>query len=109
MQVYSSIKLIDLNGISIRFEFRLNTNGINSPWIFSGQNEFFTKKCFSKYHWILLVSPSSRWEVDDFEIRAQSFGQRIFLKEKTEDREKLKTIIMKLCENGPTFGDSRIN
>ncbi len=99
MQVYSSIKLIDLNGISIRFEFRLNTNGINSPLdFFQAKMNFLRKNVFQSitgYYWYLRLRG---WEVDDFKSERKSFGQEYSLKEKTEDREKLKTIIMKLCE-----------
>jgi DNA polymerase-4 len=98
-QVYSSIKLIDLNGISTRFEFRLNANGINSPLdFFLAEVNFLKKNVFQSiagYYWYLRLRG---WETDDFESTRKSFGQEYSLKEKTKDPEKLKKIIMKLCE-----------
>lgn len=98
-QVYSSIKLTDLHGISIHFEFRLNANGINSPLdFFQAEANFLKKNVFQSiigYYWHLRLHG---WEIDDFESTRKSFGQEYSLKEKTEDPEKLKKIIMKLCE-----------
>ena len=98
-QVYSSIKLIDLNGINTRFEFRLNANGINTPLdFFQAEVNFLKKNVFQSiagYYWYLRLRG---WEVENFEPIRKSFGQEYSLKEKTADPEKLKKIIMKLCE-----------
>jgi len=98
-QIYSSIKLTDLYGINTRFEFRLNASGINSPLDFFQAKENFLKKNVFKsitgYYWYLRLRG---WEIDDYRSERKSFGQEYSLKEKTADLEKLKKIIMKLCE-----------
>lgn len=98
-QVYSSIKLTDFHGINTRFEFRLNTNGIGNPLDFLQAQESFLRKIIFKsivgHYWYLRLRG---FEVDDFESTRKSFGQEYSLKEKTGDPEKLKKIIMKLCE-----------
>ncbi|VVA43943.1 Nucleotidyltransferase/DNA polymerase involved in DNA repair [Candidatus Roizmanbacteria bacterium] len=98
-QVYASIKLTDLHGINTRFEYRLNANGINSPLdFFQAEVNFLKKNVFKSitgYYWYLRLHG---WEIDDFESTRKSFGQEYSLKEKTEDPNKLKKIIMKLCE-----------
>ena len=98
-QIYSSIKLTDLHGINIRFEYRLNSNGIKNPIDFLQAGEKFLKKNVFKsilgYYWYLRLRG---WEIDDYRSERKSFGQEYSLKEKTSDPEKLKRIIMKLCE-----------
>ena len=98
-QIYSSIKLTDLHGINIRFEYRLNSNGIKNPIDFLQAGEKFLKKnvfkSISGYYWYLRLRG---WEIDDYRSERKSFGQEYSLKEKTGDPEKLKRIIMKLCE-----------
>lgn len=98
-QVYSLIKLTDLNGINTRFESRLNINGIKSPLeFFQAELNFLKKNVFqsiSGYYWFLRLRG---WEIDDYELKRKSFGQEYSLKEKNADPEKLKKIIMKLCE-----------
>ena len=98
-QVYSSIKLTDLNGINTRFELRLNVNGINSPLDFFQAEENFLRKIVFKsiigHYWYLRLRG---FEVDNFESARKSFGQDYALAKKTKDLEELKKIIMKLCE-----------
>lgn len=98
-QIYSSIKLTDLNGINTRFELRLNMSGINSPLDFFQAKESFLRKNVFKsiggYYWYLRLRG---WEIDDFKSTRKSFGREYSLKEKTKDPKKLKKIIMKLCE-----------
>lgn len=99
LKVYSSIKLTDLNGIGHRFEIRLNLNGISSPLdFFMAEEKFLRKNVFKGipgYYWYMRLRG---WEVDDFDSNRKSFGQEYSLQEKTKDTEKLKKIVMKLCE-----------
>ncbi len=98
-QVYSSIKLTDLHGISTRFELRLNAGGINNPLdFFQAEVNFLKTSVFQSmtgYYWYLRLRG---WEIDDFESTRKSYGQEYSLQEKTQDLEKLKKIVMKLCE-----------
>ncbi len=98
-QIYSSIKLTDLHGISTHFELRLNESGINNPLdFFQAKENFLRKNVFKSiigYYWYLRLRG---WEIDDFKTERKSFGQEYSLQKKTQDSEKLKKIIMKLCE-----------
>lgn len=99
LKIYASINLIDLNGIGSRFDLRLSINGIHSPLDFFRAEEKFLRKNVFKgitgYYWYMRLRG---WEVDDFDSNRKSFGQEYSLKEKTGDLDKLKKIIMKLCE-----------
>lgn len=99
LNTYSIVKLIDLNGIGPHFERRLNASGIISAVdFFQAQESFLRKNVFkgmTGYYWYLRLRG---WEIDDFESPCKSFGQEYSLQEKTKDPEKLKKIIMKLCE-----------
>lgn len=99
LQVYSSIGLTDLHGIGSRFEYRLTSYGIKTPLdFFQAEVNFLKKNVFKSitgYYWHLRLHG---FEVDDFESVQKSFGQEYSLQEKTDNPEKLKKIIMKLCE-----------
>lgn len=97
--VYSSLKLTDLNGINLRFEARLNAAGIMSPIGFLEASDFFLRKFVFQsivgHYWYLRLRG---YEVDDFKSPRKSFGQDYALAKKTNDRNELKKIVMKLCE-----------
>lgn len=97
--VYSILKLTDLNGINVRFEARLNQVGIYNPLEFLKADDIFLRKQVFKgitgYYWFLRLRG---WEVDDFENKRKSFGQDYALIKKTSDIEEIKKIIIKLCE-----------
>lgn len=99
-QVYSSVKLTDLNGINIRFQSRLNSAGISSPLQFLDTNEEVLRKQVFKS----IVGHYWYWQLRGYEVdwlndtKRKSFGQEYSLGEKTSDQEKLAAIIMMLCE-----------
>ena len=99
LSVYRSIKLTDLNGINTRFEARLNANGILTPLDFLEANEFFLRKQVFKsivgHYWYLRLRG---FEIDDVEFKRKSYGQDYSLGKKTDDKEQLSSIMMKLCE-----------
>ena len=97
--VYSSVSLVDLNGINTRYEARLNANGIFSPLDFLNASETLLRKNVFKsivgHYWYLRLRG---WEVDDDEIKRKSFGQDFAIGKKTSDPVELSRILMKLCE-----------
>ncbi|MEK7597959.1 MAG: hypothetical protein AAB441_04925 [Patescibacteria group bacterium] len=98
-EILKKLTLIDLYGINIRFEYRLNQAGIHSPLDFLKTPDHILRKVVFKsivgHYWYLRLRG---FEVDDFKSTRKSFGQEYSLKEKTDDPNKLKKIIMKLCE-----------
>jgi len=98
-EVYQKLSLTDLTGINTRFEFRLNQEGIFTPIDFLKASDNILRKIVFKsivgHYWYLRLRG---FEVDDFKSERKSFGQEYSLKEKTDNLEKLKKIIMKLCE-----------
>ncbi len=97
--IYSSVKLTDLNGINTRYEARLNSWGIFTPLQFLHATESFLHKQVFKsivgYYWYLRLRG---WEIDDVEFKRKSYGQEYSLGKKTADPKELSKIIMKLCE-----------
>ncbi len=98
-EVLKKLTLIDLNGINIRFEYRLNQAGIYTPLdFFKTPDDILRKVVFKSivgHYWFLRLHG---FEVDDFKSIRKSFGQEYSLQKKTKDLEDLKKIIMKLCE-----------
>ncbi len=98
-EVYSKIALIDLNGINVRYQARLNAFNIFTPLEFLGAGELFLmKQVFQSIvgrYWYLRLRG---FEVDEMKVVRKSFGQDYALGEKTKDPDKIKRIIMKLCE-----------
>ena len=99
LDVYSSVSLIDLNGINTRYEARLNSNGIFNPLQFLKTGELFLRKNVFKsivgHYWYLRLRG---FETDDVEIKRKSFGQDYAIGKKTNDQTELSRILMKLCE-----------
>lgn len=97
--VYSSVGLVDLHGINVRYEARLNAAGIFSPLDFlQAPDNFLRKQVFKSivgHYWYLRLRG---WEVDVNESERKSFGQEYSLGEKTSDPEKLISLIMMLTE-----------
>ncbi|EKE14690.1 MAG: hypothetical protein ACD_12C00338G0003 [uncultured bacterium] len=98
-QVFSKLTLVDLHGINIKFEYRLNQAGIYSPVDFFKASDHILQKIVFKsitgHYWFLRLHG---FEVDDFKSSRKSFGQDYALVKKTKNSEELKKIIIKLCE-----------
>ncbi|MFH1826980.1 MAG: hypothetical protein ABH812_00915 [bacterium] len=99
IDTYSSVSLVDLNGINTRYEARLNANGIFNPIDFLNSKERYLRKNVFKsivgHYWHLRLRG---WETDDAEIKRKSFGQDFAIGKKTSDPRELSRILMKLCE-----------
>jgi len=93
------LKLTDLPGINVRYEARLNINGIFSPLQFLDAGpEFLIKRVFKSKvggDWYLRLRG---WEVDDVDWGRKSFGHQYAIVGKTDSREYLSKLLMKLCE-----------
>ncbi len=98
-ETYSKLTLLDLPGINVRYEARLNTNGIFTPLQFLQAPERLLKKRVFKsivgYYWYLRLRGH---EIDSVDFGRKSFGHQYALGEKTTDREQLSRLLMKLCE-----------
>jgi len=98
-KVYNSTTLLDLNGINVRFQARLNAYGIFTPSDFLKANcEVLEKKVFKSICGRQWYERIRGYEVDDVEFMTKSIGQQYALKEWTSDPKKLAPMIMKLCE-----------
>lgn len=98
-QTLSSVDLLDLPGINTRYQARLNAYGIYTPIQFMDAPVYVLKKQVFKsivgYYWYLRLRGH---EVDGVDFGRKSFGQQYALGDKTNDREKLARLLMKLCE-----------
>jgi DNA polymerase-4 len=99
VKTYSNLKLIDITGINVRYQARLNSVGIFTPLEFlNAPAEVLAKKVFKSkigYDWYLRLRG---WEVDDKLWGTKSFGHQYALSQKTTDIKELSKILAKLCE-----------
>ena len=97
--VYSMLKLIDITGINVRYQARLNAAGIFTPLEFLyTPAEVLAKKVFKSrvgYDWHARLRG---WEVDAASWGTKSFGHQYALSQKTTDIKELSKIVAKLCE-----------
>lgn len=99
LDIYQKMQLTDLNGINVRYESRLNLNGIFTPLqFFDAPADFLRKKVFKSVVGEWWHSRLRGWEVDNVEYARKSFGQQYALGQSTADPQKLSAILMKLCE-----------
>src|SRR5947209_9223401 len=98
-EIYRQLTLVDLPGINVRYEARLNAGGIFTPLHFLHAPLPLLKKRVLKssngYYWYLRLRGH---EIDGVDFERKSYGQQYALSEKTIDREKLSRLLMKLCE-----------
>jgi DNA polymerase-4 len=98
-EIYSQIELVDMPGINVRYEARLNVEGIFTPLQFlHAPLPLLKKRVFHSingYYWYLRLRGH---EVDNVDFGRKSFGQQYALGDKTSDRDKLSRLLMKLCE-----------
>ncbi|MEI6237678.1 MAG: hypothetical protein WCP03_03715 [Candidatus Saccharibacteria bacterium] len=99
VDIYKTMKLTDITGINVRFEARLNVAGIYTPMQFLNTGSDTLKKRVFKsklgFDWYCRLRG---WEVDEVVWGRKSFGHTYALGDKTDDREKLSRLLMKLCE-----------
>lgn len=98
-EVYGRIKLIDLPGINVRYQARLNLAGIYTPLDFLDaplpllKHEVF--RSIVGYYWYLRLRGH---EIDDVDFSRKTFGQQYALSIRTADKDELSRLLMKLCE-----------
>jgi DNA polymerase-4 len=99
LAIYQQLELIDLHGINVRYQARLNRQGIKTCWDFlHASPHTLTHAVFKSVHGYRWYQRLRGWEVDDVSYGRKSFGQQYALGKKTADTEELRRIIMKLCE-----------
>lgn len=96
---YAQLTLTDLPGINVRFEARLNLEGIFTPLQFLDSTVYTLKqhvfKSITGYYWYLRLRG---YEIDAVNFGRKSFGQQYALGNKTTDRQELSRLLMKLSE-----------
>ncbi len=99
IKTYRKLILLDLPGINVRYQARLNFADIHSPLQFLEASSWKLKhqvfQSINGYYWYLRLRG---YEIDDQPTNIQSFGQQYALGDKTADREKLSRLLMKLSE-----------
>ncbi|PIP52963.1 hypothetical protein COX08_03625 [Candidatus Beckwithbacteria bacterium CG23_combo_of_CG06-09_8_20_14_all_34_8] len=99
LQVYAQAKLLDLNGINIRYQSRLNACGIFTPLdFFKASEEKLEKQIFRSIVGRYWYYKLRGFETDAIKPKRKSFGQTYSLGKPTDDPAKLAPMLMKLCE-----------
>jgi DNA polymerase-4 len=98
-ETYSQLTLVDLPGINVRYEARLNVVGIFTPVQFLHaplqQLKMQVFQSINGYYWYLRLRGH---EIDSVDFGRKSYGQQYALGDKTTDRAQLSRLLMKLCE-----------
>jgi DNA polymerase-4 len=96
---YEGMDLVDLPGINTRYKRRLQMYGIMTPLDFlHADPRVLEKVVFQSIvgrYWYMRLRG---YEIDKFESKQSSIGHQYALPHKTEDREELARLLMKLCE-----------
>lgn len=98
-KVFEKLTLTDLPGINVRYEARLNANGIWTPLQFLDADSWKLKKqvfhSIVGYYWYMRLRGH---EIDDVDFARKSFGRQYAIGQKTADKNELARYLMKLCE-----------
>lgn len=99
IDVYTSQKLIDLCGINTRYQARLNSYNIFSPLDFLNADcELLQKQVFKSVVGRYWYQRLRGYEIDDVDFATKSIGQMYSIKNPTNDKKELGSLLMKLCE-----------
>lgn len=99
LHILASLTLIDLPGINVRYQARLNMHGIFTPLDFYHASLLTLKRGVFQsiigYHWFLRLRG---WEVDSVDFQRKTYGQQYSLGKKTNNPRELSRLLLKLCE-----------
>lgn len=99
LEVYARLRLLDLPGINVRYEARLNAATIHTPLDFyRAPLRLLHKQVFRSvngYYWYLRLRG---WEIDAVDFKRRSYGQSYALPKPTAEPKELSRLLMKLCE-----------
>jgi DNA polymerase IV len=99
LATYTSCELLDLNGINIRYQARLNIHGIHTPLeFFNASREFLQKRVFRSVIGGRWYDKLRGYEADQREFATKSIGHQYALRIPTADPKELSRLLMKLCE-----------
>ncbi len=96
---YTDMDLMDLPGINTRYKARLQGYGIMTPLDFLQADRRVLQKVVFRsiggYYWYLRLRG---YEIDKYETKRGSIGHQYALPHKTDNRNELARLLMKLCE-----------
>ena len=99
IKIYKTTELLDLNGINVRYQARLNIHGIHTPYdFFKASQDFLHKEVFRSILGARWYSKLRGYEADQREFPTKSIGHQYALQKSTADEKDLSRLIMKLCE-----------
>jgi len=99
LATYKSAELLDLNGINVRYQARLNIHGIHTPLdFFHASREFLQKRVFRSVIGGRWYEKLRGYEADQKEFATKSIGHQYALQKPTADPKELSRLLMKLCE-----------
>lgn len=108
LEIYSGLKLQDLNGIADRFAHRLQLNGINTPLEFLSASEDILRRQVFKgingTHWYQRLRG---YEVDDYSTNLGMVGRQWVVNNPTNDEQYLSSCLHYLAETVGTKLRSR--
>jgi DNA polymerase-4 len=97
--IYKQTTLLDLNGINVRYQARLNVHGIYTPYdFFKTSQETLHKKIFRSVIGARWYEKLRGYEADQREFSTKSIGHQYALHKPTADSKELSKLLMKLCE-----------
>lgn len=98
LDIYRLLGLRDLTGINYRYEARLNAAGIRTPLQFlEASSQKLHKQVFRSIVGKQWYARLRGWEVDDIVWGRKSVGHTYAIGQKTDDREQIARLMMKLC------------
>ena len=99
IETYKNAALLDLNGINVRYQARLNIHGIHTPLdFFNASREKLQKRVFRSVIGGRWYDKLRGYEADQKEFGTKSIGHQYALQKPTADPKELSRLIMKLCE-----------
>lgn len=99
LDTYKNAELLDFCGINVRYQLRLNMNGIYTPLdFFKATREKLAKQVFRSIVGSRWYDKLRGFEADQRDFPIRSIGHQYAIHIPTADKAELFRLIMKLCE-----------
>ncbi len=99
IETYKKSQLLDLNGINVRYQARLNIHGIHTPYdFFLASQKMLQKNVFRSIIGARWYTKLRGFEADQKEFATKSIGHQYALHKPTDDPKEISRLLLKLCE-----------
>jgi len=99
IEMYKKAGLLDLNGVNVRYQARLNIHGIHTPYdFFLASQKILQKNVFRSIIGARWYTKLRGYKADQKEFTTKSIGHQYALHKPSADPKEISRLMLKLCK-----------